>query len=125
MKFVPLLLIAAVISTGCASLLPRPAVQDEVGQQEAFLRFVDAETATGRKQALRALQREYPQGPLTSGATRLEAARLEQLATINKSKAELKRCQKETTQLESENAALRKDLDQLKQLVIEMEMRAR
>ncbi len=125
MKFFPLILITVLILTGCVPKPLRPAVHDEIRQQDTFFRFIDAETSNDRKQALQTLQNEFPQNALTARASKLDAARSEQQAKINTLTAELKRCRKESTQRETNNAALRKDLQQLKQLVIEMEMRAR
>jgi len=128
MKLFPLILIAVLISTGCLPKQLRPAVLDEARQQGAFFRYLDAETATERKIALQALQRDFAQSPLTAraiGLDKLDAARTEQQVKIKKLVAELKRCREENTQRETDNAALRKDLEQLKQLFIEMEIRAR
>jgi septal ring factor EnvC (AmiA/AmiB activator) len=128
MKFLLLVLIIALLSAGCLPRQPVLAVPDEKEQLGAFFRFIDAETATERKQALQALQQDFPQNPLTSRATKLdqlEAARAEQPAKIKKLTSELKQCKEENLQKETDNAALRKDMEQLKQLVIEMEMRAR
>ncbi|OHB32922.1 MAG: hypothetical protein A2X84_04870 [Desulfuromonadaceae bacterium GWC2_58_13] len=128
MKIFPLILFIALISTGCIPRQPRLAVPDENQQLGAFFRFIDAETATERKQALQALQHDFPQNPLTARAIKLdqlESARSEQQTKIKKLTAELKQCREENSQKENDNGALRKDMEQLKQLVIEMEMRAR
>jgi hypothetical protein len=136
MKLFPLMLIAVLISTSCLprQLRPavhnetrqlRPAVHNETRQQDLFFRFIDAETTSERDQALQTLQHDFPQSTMTDRAIKLDATRSAQHAKINKLDAELKRCLEQKRQQQTDNVALRKDLEQLKQLVIEMELRDR
>ena len=121
-------LIAVLISTGCMPRQPGVAELDNIPQQRAFFHFIDADTSGERKQALHALQQDFPESPLTARAVELnkqDADRLEQKTKNKKLTSELNRCREADTQWETENDALRKDLEQLKQLLIEMEMRAR
>jgi hypothetical protein len=128
MKQLLLGLIAVLISTGCMPRQPGVTELDQIPQQRAFFHFLDAETTGERKQALHTLQQDFPESPLTARAVELnkqDADRLEQQTKTKKLTSELNRCREANTQREAENDALRKDLEQLKQLVIEMEMRAR
>jgi hypothetical protein len=128
MKRLLLGLIAVLISTGCMPRQPGVVELDNIPQQRAFFHFIDAETSGERKQALHALQHDFPESPLTARAVELnkqDADRLEQKTKNKKLTSQLNRCRETDTQRETENDALRKDLEQLKQLLIEMEMRAR
>ncbi|MEJ2202237.1 MAG: hypothetical protein P8X63_14645 [Desulfuromonadaceae bacterium] len=87
--------------------------------------FLDAETAEERERALQSLQRDYPRSPLTAHALTLQQAAksAKQRGKINQLTTELNHCQEANKQQKNDNEALRKDLEKLKQLVIEMELR--
>ena len=128
MKTPVLVFLILLLGTGCVPHRLRQADVERERELTAFFRYLDAETVSDRKEALQALQQEYPDNPLTDRAfklNQLETTRLEQQTKIRKLSADLKQCQEENTRKEADNASLKKDMEQLKQLVIDMEMKAR
>jgi len=128
MKTPVLIFLILLMGTGCVPNRLRQADVERHRELTAFFRYLDAETTADRKEALQSLQHEYPDNPLTDRAfklNQLETARLEQQTKIKRLSADLKQCKEENSQKDADNAALKKDMEQLKQLVIDMEMKAR
>lgn len=128
MKFLPLIMLAALMATGCMPRQPSTAVLEQTEQQRLFFHYLDAATASERDQALQRLQQDFPQSPMTDRAVLLatqDQSLREQQAKNKKLTAELQRCRDESTQQKTDNIALRHDLEQLKELLIEMETRSR
>ena len=129
MKPLFLIVMAAMLCTGCASLAPSPdpaknlldradakmAAADYNGAQTLYAEFVNANP--GNPQAARARATQAALDRLLSSQT--EAERLNQSDEIPRLRREIAERQGEVDRLKAENAKLRADIERLKNIDLE------
>jgi predicted RNase H-like nuclease (RuvC/YqgF family) len=115
--------------TACSPLLEKPMKPyAETAPQSAdlYLLAIDEIVSGGTGPVLEELQREHPESPLTAKASALaELVRSrqnldERIKALTRERAKL---QQENTHLQGEIRLLTDDLENLRKLIIEMEMR--
>ncbi|MBE0596024.1 MAG: hypothetical protein IH614_02000 [Desulfuromonadales bacterium] len=116
--------------TGCA--LPLPQLMERA-PEPLFDQFLQELAAGGPEEALLKLRGDYPQSPWTLRAeavvgvvaSRETAAREGASRRLKTLERDLAASRRETESQRTELARLKRDLEDLKQLVIEMELRGR
>lgn len=119
-----LLFILCSALVGCGSPLFKLPLPEE---QKLFVLGMDQYEHTGETRILETLPRQYPDGEWTRRAEdvlRLVEEQRQQAAAIARDKEKLNACRQEKAYLASDNKMLEATLEQLKQLLINMEMRA-
>ena len=119
-------LFVLLLCAGC-TLIPsqRNAPSGTSPQAEhLFLQGLDELTTTGVSPSFATLHHQYPHSPWTVRATQISTLCTKPAARLNQLKGELQQCSRDKTRLNEQIKQLRDDLDKLKQLLIEMEMRA-
>ena len=117
-----ILLIFALAGCGAPMFnLPTPA------ERKLFAQGLDQYGQTGDIRILETLPQEYPEGEWSRRAEivmQLIEEQRRQTAALAREQKSLADCQKEKAYLASDNQMLESTLEQLKQLLIDMEMRA-
>ncbi|HKK01871.1 MAG TPA: hypothetical protein VJ955_06845 [Desulfuromonadales bacterium] len=114
------------LCAGCA-LLPVPPSASHPGSDKAqhlFLQGLDELTATGGSPSFATLHRRHPQSPWTARADQVVKLCAKPAARLKELRNEIQRCSRDKTRLKDQIKHLRDDLDKIKKLLIEMEMRA-
>lgn len=121
-----LILLLFLFCAGCA-LMPTPGgTPSETGPQaqQLFLKGLDELTATGTSPSFAVLRRQYPHSPWTTRADEVASLCAKPADRLKRLKGELQQCSRDKTHLNEQIKHLKEDLDKLKQILIEMEMRA-
>lgn len=119
-------LFALALLTGCTLGVIAPAPVPPDPAESLFLTYLEG-PASDRTEALARLNAEYSQSPWAARAQRvsdMRAARDSQGQRVRLLEQEKTRCLQEKESLEEEARRLRDDLEKLKKLLIDMEMRS-
>ncbi len=118
--FSPLLI--CLVLTGCSLPLQNLSSTEEI---EYFARGLDQYIASGDLTILKRLPQQYPQGEWRTKAEGLVGKAEQHQAQLKEQEKELEQAQKEQATLVKKNQELEGTLEQLKQVLIDMELKTK
>ena len=118
--FSPLLI--CLVLTGCSLPLQNLSSTEEI---EYFARGLDQYIASGDLTILKQLPQQYPQGEWRTKAEGLVGKAEQHQAQLKEQEKELEQAQKEQATLVKKNQELEGTLEQLKQVLIDMELKTK
>lgn len=118
--FSPLLI--CLVLTGCSLPLQNLSSTEEI---EYFARGLDQYIASGDLTILKRLPQQYPQGEWRTKAEGLVGKAEQHQARLKEKEKELEQAQKEQATLVKKNQELEGTLEQLKQVLIDMELKTK
>ena len=118
--FSPLLI--CLVLTGCSLPLQNLSSTEEI---EYFARGLDQYIASGDLTILKRLPQQYPQGEWRTEAEGLVGNAEQHQARLKEKEKELEQAQKEQATLVKKNQELEGTLEQLKQVLIDMELKTK
>jgi len=116
------LLLICLVLTGCSLPLQNLSSTEEI---EYFARGLDQYIASGDLTILKRLPQQYPQGEWRTKAEGLVGKAEQHQAQLKEQEKELEQAQKEQATLVKKNQELEGTLEQLKQVLIDMELKTK